>query len=222
MTKASLSSRLVEGDVILDRLAEVDVPALLSSPVSAFGQAHQEFKVASESVRSAEERRDAALAQVGKADGLLDVALDDLATELVAAKLGPRKNPFAPFSKHSPSDLRRLGFRAEADAAQELAAEISKAGPPANVSKAVGDLLTRISSVRGALVATTPPEAAYDRALADRNEALVGWQKARTRLEVLARAAWADAPEIFRSVFAPPPAVQAPRKARRKAAGAAA
>ncbi|MFT3768824.1 MAG: hypothetical protein QM820_25550 [Minicystis sp.] len=175
-----------------------------------------QFEAAAVAAEKAERARDDALAVVGQADEALDGSIDTYADDLSAAKLGPRQNPFKPFSKHPPSAMKALPYATEPKAVRALVAEVSKKKPPANVVKSGAACLARCTAVEKALKDLGKPASAYQKALAARDALLPGLQKAIKTLKTHAASAYADDEATVKALFAPPDAVQAPKVRRLK------
>ncbi len=127
---------------ITDRLAEPSLkpPASLTADAKAFKAQATSFEAAAARADAARGARDDQMIRVGQADAELDRSLDDLADALVGAKLGKRSEPFANFSKLSPSRMKELAYKKEVDAVAALLKALDKAKPPkavASVSAAV-------------------------------------------------------------------------------------
>jgi hypothetical protein len=76
--------------------------------------------------------------------------------------------------------------------------------------------LKAADAIEAALAKLTKPQAAYTKALAEREALLPSWAKALRKLKLHAAVAWDEDAGTYKAVFAPPGAVQAPKKARAK------
>lgn len=182
------------------------------APRWALRSSHTGFDAAAAAAERAREARDAALDDVGDADDALDARIDDLATELVGARLGSRQNPLEAFSRHTPSALVALPYATEAKEVASIVAKIAKKRPPAPVAKAAAASGKAAKAVDAALKALTKPQAAYTKALAARDALLPALNKAIRKLKKHAAAAWDEDEATYKAVFARPAAVQAPTK----------
>lgn len=212
MATTSLTEQLIQGRVILERLAGVAVPAPLKPHVTTFKKAQDEYDAATRRAEEARAKRDAALEVVGNADDTFDEGIPDLANKIVGAGLGKRQNPFAAFSSYAPSKLTALPYAEEPKAITALAAELNKKSPPTDVAKALARSLKDAKALEGALAKLIQPQAAYQKALADRDALLPGWTKALRKLKRHAAALWYEEATTYQSIFAAPGAVQAPKK----------
>jgi hypothetical protein len=218
MATTSIGEQRVYGRVVLERLDGAKAPAGLKAPIAAFKKAHADYEKAAARVEEERARRDTALDAVGDADDRFDASASALADKVVGAGLGKRTSPFAAFSKLSPSGLAALPYAEEPKAARTLVAALKKAGPPADVLKAAAQLLKDADAVEAALGKLTKPQAAYAKSIADREALLPGWSKALRSLKRHAAAAWDEDEAMVKAIFAPPGAVQAPKKTRAKKA----
>jgi hypothetical protein len=98
---------------------------------------------------------------------------------------------------------------------RELAEAIEKKAPPASVKKALATCLKNASSIETALGKLTGPQAAYTKALGDRDALLPDWSKALRRLKKRAAVAWEDDEGTYKAVFAAVESIQAPKTKRR-------
>jgi hypothetical protein len=139
MGTSNISEQRSYGQLVLERLDATDIPAALKPHIAAFKKAHDAYEEAAKRVDEERGKRDAALEAVGDADDTFDTSANALADKLVGAGLGKRQNPFAPFSKLSPSRLAALPYAEEPKAARELVLAVKKAGAPADVFKAASN-----------------------------------------------------------------------------------
>ncbi|WP_437307006.1 hypothetical protein [Sorangium sp. So ce388] len=217
MGKTNIGENRSYGAAILERFGDVAVPALVKPHLAAFKQAHAEYEAAAALADAARDKRDAALDAVGDADDAFDACVGSLADRTVGAGLGKRQNPFTGYSKHSPSQLTSLPYADEPKAARELVAALLKKKPPSDLAKVAAKLLKDTAALEAALSRLTRPQAAFAKALADRDALLPGWTKALRKLKKHAAAAWDEDEGTYKALFAPLGAVQAPRKRRSRA-----
>ncbi|KYF79626.1 hypothetical protein WME98_23750 [Sorangium sp. So ce296] len=217
MGKTNIGENRSYGAAILDRFGDIAVPAGVKPHLAAFKQAHAEYEAAAALADAARDRRDAALDAVGAADDAFDESVGTLADKTVGAGLGKRQNPFAGYSKHSPSQLTSLAYAAEPKAARDLVAALLKKKPPSDVARAAAKLVKDTAALETALSRLTKPQAALTKALAARDALLPAWTKALRRLKKHAAAAWDEDEGTYRALFAPLGAVQAPTKRRVRA-----
>ncbi len=218
MARNSFLHHDVFGTAILERFDALPKKGgpLVKAPLAEFGKRHKELLAAAKAANLARGTRDEALAAVAAADDALDRAVNDLADALVAAGLGARKNPFAKFSKHSPSELCALAYRRELDEVRALLAKIGKQKDAPK--KAIAATAKAADAVEKALGALTKPQNATAKALAERDALLLHWQKSLSRLKKIAAAALIDDASTYRALFALPAAEQAPKR-RAKSGG---
>jgi hypothetical protein len=215
MSQSNITDHKTQGTVILDRFKEITVPALLKPLLATYTTEHRAYTKAAGKVDVAEKARDKALEELAKADVFLDSDVEDLASSMAGAQLGPRANPFKKFSSHSPSELKGLRYATEVSAVRDLVAAVLAASPPAAVVAVTAKALKHADQVEDRLQAITAPQAAYDKALSARDALLPGLTRALAKLKAQAKATWMDEPGTFAAMFAPPERVQRPR-ARRK------
>jgi len=223
MAKRARSDLRTQAAVIRDRLEDKSFPTNPAFKPHAKGFIAIQTKL--EAAASAVDDTDAAkadgLAAIGEADDQLDASLDAYADALSAAKLGPRLNPFKPFSKRSPSVMKDLPYAVEPDAVRALVAAVANKNPPAAVKKASAACLAKCAAVEKALAAYGKPASAYHKAVATRDALLPDMVKAIKALKTHAASAYADDAATLKALFAPPEAVQAPKQRRAKKAKAA-
>jgi hypothetical protein len=135
---------------------------------------------------------------------------------LAGAGLGSRQNPFAGFSKLTPSAVTGMAYADEVKEVLALVAKVQKAKPAADVAKAAANCIKLAAAVTKALAGLTKPQLAYNHALAARDALLLTWTKSLTVLKKTAAVAWIDDDATYKSVFAAPAKVQAPVKKRAK------
>jgi hypothetical protein len=208
--------------LIRDRLCNgvFEIPEGLEGHVARFGELQAAYEQAAVATDAARKARAAALAAIGTADAALDESIEGLADAVSAAKLGPRANPFRRYSKHPPSALKALAYAKGTRAVRALVRAIRAVEPPPAVKKAAAACLARCAAVEAAIEAHVGPAAAYAVALAARDALLPGLQKGIKTLKLHAASAWVDAPGRFKAVFAPPSAIEAPKKRRARKAAA--
>lgn len=216
MTITSITEYRAHGAIILERLSGTTIPVALKPHVVAFTKAHDGYEAAAVVADGARGKRDIALGAVGEADDAFDTGVNVLADKVVGAGLGARKNPFAAYSKHTPSKLTDLPYAEEPKAIRALGVELGKKKPPAEVAKALARTLKDAEGLEAALSKLIKPQAAYSKALGDRDALLPAWTKALGKLKKHAGAAWDEDVATYKAIFAPPGAIQAPKKARAK------
>ena len=219
MARKSTTDQNTLGDVVLDRLSSVTVPAALKPYVVGFKKSHSSLVAATTAAEAARTTRDAAIAAVTAADASLDAAVGVLANVIVGAGLGSRQKPFKGFSSYSPSKLTGLAYAVEAKEVLSITAKVKKvAKGNAGVLKAAATCEKLSAGVTAALSKLSKPQLAYSKALGARDALLPGWTKALDQLKKNAAAVWFDDPATYKAVFAPPEKVQAPVHARKKKA----
>jgi hypothetical protein len=214
MATTSLTEHRTYGRLVLERLDAVTIPAVLKPRVATFKKTHDAYEAAALRADDTRAKRDAALDAVGDADDVFDPSINDLANKMAGAGLGSRQNPFKGLSPHSPSQLTSLPYAEEPKALRALADAVLKKKPPSDVAKAISACLKNASALEAALAKLVQPQAAYSKALADRDALLPAWSKALRTLKKHAAAAWDEDPSTYKAIFAPAEAVQAPRKKR--------
>ncbi|APR80179.1 Hypothetical protein A7982_05526 [Minicystis rosea] len=214
MAPSNIGDRRAHGRAILTRFAEITLPRDLAPFLVAYRKSYEGYDARAEVVDAARTKRDDALELVGDADDLFDTSVSILADKMVGAGLGTRKQPFAKVSSHSPSALAALPYAEEPKAIRGLGDKLVKLEPPSDVAKALSVCLKNASAIENALGKLAKPQAAYDKALRERDALLPELSKALRRLKKHAAAAWDEDPATYAAIFAPPDAVQAPKKRR--------
>jgi hypothetical protein len=224
MAKTVRSDLRILAATVRARLEDKDFPmtAGFKPHAKAFIAEQTTFDAAAAAVDAAEEAKHDALALVGSADDELDTSVDGYADALSQHALGPRLNPFKPFSKYPPSKVKDLAYAIEVEVVRAIVAAVDKQKPPAAVIKAGKACLAHAAAVEKALAAYGKPATAYQKALAQRDARMPEMQKALKTLKKHAASAYADDEATVTSLFAPPEAVQAPKKRRPKSAKKAA
>jgi hypothetical protein len=217
MANTSFDARLAQGEAILQRLAAA--PATLKPAARVFAALQKKLAAATRAVDAARAVRDAALHAVGDADDALDPSVYALADRLVGAHLGVRLRPLAAFTRYSLSDLATLPYALEAKEVLAMTAKIVAKKPAADVKKACAECAKNARAVQGALTKLTKPDHAYRAALGARDDVVADWEKARRTLQRRA-AAILDSDRAARALVAKADAMQAPRRAKRRANGA--
>ena len=220
MTTSNITEYRAHGAIILERLSGTTIPAALKAQVVAFKKTHDGYEAAAVVADTARGKRDVALEVVGQMDDTFDTGINALADKIVGAGLGTRRNPFAAFSKHAPSKLTELPYAEEPKAIRALGIALTKKNPPAEVTKALAKSLKDADGLEVALNKLIKPQAAYSKALGDRDALLPAWTKALGKLKKHASAAWDEDVATYKAIFAPPGALQAPKKKRAKTTSA--
>lgn len=208
-TRYSINYRTL-GMVLLERLADMEVPTILKSPLKEFRSQHQAFETASFKAENARAIRDEALAMLGKCDEALDRAINNLANKLTGAGIGNRKNPFTEFGAYSPSALAKLSYVVEIKEVRALVRKVSKAKPTTVVQKILNECLKRADAIEQALKKLNGPQMEYEKSLKERDNLLSDWDRSFRRLKRYAAVAWDGSEATYQAVFAPPPDVQRP------------
>jgi hypothetical protein len=192
----------------------VEITASFKPHVKIFLAIIGRFEAAAAAADEAEAARSKALGDIGDADDGLDEAVDAFANAVSAAELGPRMTPFAPFSKLSVSAIKALPYATEPTEVRKLVAAVAKKKPPKPVVKAGNVCLARAAAVDKAVRAYRGPKAAHTKAIAARDELLPEVVKALKTFKAHAGSAFAATPSALKALFAPPSAVEAPKKRR--------
>ena len=219
MRRGVLDQR-AQGMAVLERFAGVSVTGDLAVALQSFALAHETLEVAAVGAAEARRARDAALAGIRAADGLLHQEVERLANKLVAAELGPRKNPFARFSKLTPAGLTSIGYLREVSAVRALAEAVAAASPPAEVARALGGCLQRATAIEQSVRALSGPQTTFDLKRAARDRAAKDWERSYGRLRRRAEVAFEDEPATLKALFAPVERVQRPVARRKRSKGA--
>jgi hypothetical protein len=215
MIKNVIDQRVM-GTAVIGRFAQVTVTGELAQSLDDFKVVHRLLEDSASSAEQACRMRDAALDEVGEADALLDHSVISLAAKMAGAELGPRNNPFAKFASVSPSQLVGLAYLNEIAAVRDLAARVTIASPPEDVSRKIGECLQRAAEVEHALAGISGPQAEFDRRRGERDAAAEAWSKAFAKLRLRAQLAFENDENTFKALFAAPEKVQRPANRRGK------
>jgi hypothetical protein len=204
MARRPLLRQRAWGEVILERLDETYVPPELTRHVRAFKAAHAALVATTKRAVVARERRDAAFAAVGRADGSLERAVLTLGKRVAAAGLGPDKDPFAGRSPLRPLQIVALEpARAAAEALRVVARLKGEKAPPP-VKKAMAACTEAARGIAAAGARVTAAQKEYARALDARDALLSKWTTALARLRRRAEQVWSETPQNLARVFASP------------------
>jgi hypothetical protein len=192
------------GHAILERLHHSHVPVELARQVRAFKAAQGALRAATKRARAARERRDGALAAIGRADGSLEKALLSLAKRLAQARLPERGNPFAKVSALGATQILALEPVRAALETDRLLARLRSSTLPLPVKKAMTACSDAVKGVLAASGRGTAAQAEYVKALAARDELLNKWSTALARLRRAAERVYRESPDEVARLFAAP------------------
>jgi hypothetical protein len=218
-TEYSSTEQKPHGDAVLERLDAVTIPKELKPYVAGFLAVHTEFGAKQKAVVATKLVRDAQVSTVIDADTAHDVAVIGLANDLVGARLGSRANPFADFSSLTQSKLTSLPYKKQIAASRALVKAVLAKEPAKPVAKAAKRVAAAATALEKAIGGLAKPQAAYDKALADRDTLLPEWALALDRLNRKATGTWADDPAMVQTLFADPSAMEAGKTKRPKKKG---
>jgi hypothetical protein len=204
MTRRPLLRQRAWGEAILERLDETYVPPELTRHVRAFKAAHAGLSSATKRATIARERRDAAFAAVGRADGSLERAVLALGKRMAAAGMGPVKDPFAGRSPLRPAQVVALEPARAAAEALRVVARLKHAKPPVPVKKAMAACTEAARGIAAASARVDAAQKDYARALDARDALLSKWTTTLARLRRRAEVVWTESPENVARVFAAP------------------
>ena len=215
--------QLVLGEVILDRLRSVRGSKRLRNARDGFQQLHDAYVSKSDELTRLKADINAARDAVHGADKQLDETVRQLADRLIGAQMGPRANPFAPFSPHRASEITRLAYATELRMVRSLLNRVERAEPPKEVRQVVVRCRERADAVDRALRAISVPRARCEKVTSDLGSLAKQWRDAFQRLKIEAAAYWVDDRATREAIFARPEPIQRPvkRKRGRKTAVAA-
>lgn len=212
-----MTTEKILGDAIVERLGKAKLDARAKTAAKTFQAQHKAFAALWDAAAAKEAARSAALEALGEIDLRLDAQISRLGDRLAGAGLSKRAAPFAKFSKYSPSDLSALAYAKQLVETTKLTKAVRKAKPTRDVV-AVLDVIDREATALGkGLAAYDAAQKAFDKAAAGRDALLSDWQKALTRLRVLAKASMIDEPGAYDALFARPESIAIARKPRKKA-----
>jgi len=220
MARSNLTNLRTQGDVVIERLGAQPVPSSVKSYAKSFTKVHAAYGKACDAVDDAKENLEAAYLVVAEHDAVLDAGLETMAIETVGAKLGTRQKPLAKFTRYSVSDLQEMAVKKEAEAVLAMCGKVKNAGVPKSVAAASATCAKHATNVLAAIAKLSKPQAAYRKALEQRDAIVPEWTRAYARLKKSAAAAWLDDEPTFKAVFEPAGSVQAPKKRRAKKAPA--
>ncbi len=201
LTANSHEGRVAAGDSLLAAATTSDT-SRVKARLTTFTSAHRTLVKAQEALDAAELTLSARRATVAERDVDQDDSVDAVASALVGDGL-PRVNPFKGLSTHAPTQLKKLGYAAEAKAVTAL---VGKARKRKDLSPKT---LAKLTAAEKAAKAVTTALAAVEPALnatagaRSRRDALVQpWETAFAALKRGARAAEDDgATGLFAALF---------------------
>ncbi len=220
MARSNLTSLRTQGDVVIERLGAQPIPTAVKPYAASFTKIHAAYGKACDGVDDAKGKLDAAHLVVAGHDALLDASLDTMAIAAVGAKLGTRQKPLAKFTRHSVSDLRVMAVKKEAEAVLTMCGKVTSSSVPKNVAAASATCAKHATNVLSAIAKVTKPQAAYRKAMDQRDAIVPEWTRAYARLKKSAAAAWLDDEPTYKAMFEPAGSIQAPKKRRAKKAPA--
>jgi hypothetical protein len=201
MAKRLLDQKAL-GSAVIARCKDVTLTGDTAVAFEGFKTAHAKLLAADAAVEVACGLRDAALAEVGAADAVLDLKLsNELPAQLIGAKLGDRRKPFGDYSKYSPSALTGLAFLKEVAEVRTMVAKIAKKGPPEELTRLLGECLQQAATIEQAVLDSNAPQRAHGNALDVRDLAAMDWSKAFARFKARAQVAFEEKPEEFKRIF---------------------
>ena len=215
-----MSTEKILGDAITARLAKAKLDPRARSAAKTFAAQHTAYGVLLDAAVARGAARAAALAAIGETDERLDAQIARLADVLPAAGLSKRGQPFAGFSKHAPTALCDLGYTRQLDETAKLVKAVRKAKPGADVLAVCSAIDREAAALKKLLPAYDAAQKAWLKAVAARDALLPDWQKALTRLRVLARASLVDQPGGYEAIFARPESIAVAKRPRKKPAAA--
>ena len=218
-TKYRSTEQEPHGDAVLERLEAVTIPKELKPYVAAFLAVHTDFGAKQKVVVATKQARDAQVSAVIDADTAHDAAIGELANDLVGARLGARTSPFAAFSELTPSKHTSLPYKKQIAASRALVKSVLAKKPAKAVATAANRVAAAATKLEKAIAGLARPQAAYDKALANRDTLLPEWALALDRLDRKATGTWADDPAMVRTLFADPSAMEAGKTKRPKKKG---
>jgi hypothetical protein len=209
------------GDAIVARLPGVKLDARATEAAKAFRAAHGAYATAYDEASEREAARHASLANAGSADEALDQSVGTLADKLIGAGLTPRNAPFQGLSRYTPTQIVKLAYAKEVAACVALTGAVRKRKAGKDVLAACAAVDRAAAGLKRSLAAFDAPQKAWTKAISKRDAQLLEWQKALTRLRILARASLVDAPDEYEALFAAPEAIAVPktRRPRKKTGG---
>lgn len=140
----------------------------------------------------------------------------DLANDMVGARLGKRTIPFGAFSSLTQSKHTSLPYKKQITASRALVKAILAKKPVKPVVNAANPVAAAATALEKAIAGPAKPQAAYDKALADRDTLPPEWALSLDRLNRKATGTWADDPAMVETLFADPSAMEAGKTKRPK------
>jgi hypothetical protein len=220
MAMSNLTNLRTQGDVVIERLGAQPIPTAVKPYAKGFAKIHAAHGKACDGVDDAKQKLEAAHFVVAEQDALLDASLEPMVIEAVGAKLGTRQKPLAKFTRYSVSNLQMMASKKKAEAVLAMCGKVKNAGVPKSVAAASATCAKHATNVLAAITKLSKPQAAYRKALQQRDAIVPAWTRAYARLKKSAAAAWLDDEPTYKAVFEPAGSVQAPKKRRAKKAPA--
>jgi hypothetical protein len=186
----------------------------MKKPLSEFKSAHATLKHATQHAEDTFLLVSEADHDIAAADAALDSHVEALASALVGAGLATRTRPFDGYSKHAPSKLVKLAVATKVKETRAIARKVAAKRANAAVKGAAKALAAKADATAAALGGVSGPTLQMRKARGAIDAAVAPWQSAYERLKKYAAVAWIDDADTYKSLFAPPDRVQAPKKTR--------
>ena len=201
MTVVNFSAHLVVGTVTLERLDKVAIPPMLRSHTGALAEAHAALATSVFHADEARGARSTAMRFVEAADIALATSLQDLAGEMVVARLGTLQKPFAAFGGKGVS-YYAIGSRVRAvKEVTILLSTIRSSDLSAAVHAAILKCAKACRAMTEAYAELGSHRVAFRKARGARAVALAEFTRAFSDVKNIAKVAWRDHAETFDIVF---------------------
>lgn len=168
---------------MLDRLGENGVPPALEHDIATLRGAQAIHAAARTAAEKRRLERDDVLEALGDAGDAVSTGVEILATAIVGAKVGPRRNPFRGLSRCSPSKVVSHPCAVEARDVAALVSKLARRRPPPSVAKAAARYLRDAKALETVLSKLARAQVAYARAFAASDALLPEVAAALRRLE---------------------------------------
>jgi len=188
------------GSSILAAVAGIDV-SLVSTRLTAFATAHQDYSVAHQRVEALEAKVRFEQIRLGELQNATNGMVEDLARLLIADHK-PRRNPFASFAIEAPSAVQNMAPGDKAKTVSRLVAAVrldEKVGAATRTAASVAEEAAR--QIEVTLLSIDTQLATLRDARQGRDALMPAWDKTLAALRRGARAATDEAPGLYVALF---------------------
>lgn len=214
MTTHPFYSTFRHSTLVVERIGALELPTELRPEADRVVKAHEHLSRAATELTVAKGNETSLRAALHAATAALDAQLDELANELVAARLGTRSAPFAAFGLRT--SRVRGGAQRKLDVVHELLDRLG-AQEAEPLQQAITDTRAAEQSLRDALSSVTSGKATVTRLVASRDEAARASRSTIERLRHAAALKWEGQRAKQRELVGPVPRLRVVTKRRPRA-----